>query len=56
MRPVIVVMVLVLTKHGCGMPLVGDEDAVEQFAAVSGSRTRIYPLTCRLGCALVLVD
>jgi hypothetical protein len=33
MRPVIVVMVLVLTKHGCGMPLVDDEDAVEQFAA-----------------------
>jgi hypothetical protein len=29
MRPVIVVMVLVLTKHGRGMPLVGDQDAVE---------------------------
>jgi hypothetical protein len=33
MRPVIVVVVLVLTKHGCSMPLVDDQDAVEQFAA-----------------------
>ena len=32
-RPVIVVMVLVLAKHGCGMPLVGDEDAVEELAS-----------------------
>ena len=32
-RPVIVVVVLVLAKHGCGMPLVGDEDAVEELAA-----------------------
>jgi hypothetical protein len=35
MRPVIVVMVLVLTKHG-GMPLVGDQDAVEQFVGQRG--------------------
>src|SRR4029453_17441138 len=33
MRPVIVLRGLVLTKHGRGMPLVGDQDAVEQFAA-----------------------
>jgi hypothetical protein len=26
-------MVLVLAKHGCGMPLVGDEDAVEELAS-----------------------
>jgi hypothetical protein len=32
-RPVIVVMVLVVAKHGCGMSLVGDEDAVEELAS-----------------------
>jgi hypothetical protein len=32
-RPVVVVAVLVLAKHGRGMPLVGDEGAVEEFAA-----------------------
>jgi hypothetical protein len=26
-------MVLVLARHGCGMPLVGDEDAVEELAS-----------------------
>jgi hypothetical protein len=26
-------MVLVLAKHGCGMALVGDEDAVEELAS-----------------------
>ena len=32
-RPVVVVMVLVLAKHGCGMPQVNDEDPVEEFAS-----------------------
>jgi hypothetical protein len=32
-RAVVVVMVLVLAKHGCGVPQVDDEDAVEEFAA-----------------------
>jgi hypothetical protein len=32
-RPVTVVMMLVLRKHGCGVPLVDDQDAVEEFAA-----------------------
>ena len=32
-RPVIVVVVLVLAKRPCGMPLVDDEDAVEELAA-----------------------
>jgi hypothetical protein len=31
-RAVVVVMVLVLAKHGCGVPQVDDEDAVEEFA------------------------
>ena len=33
MRPVIVVMALVLAKHGGGVPLVDDQGAVEEFAA-----------------------
>ena len=33
MRPVVVVMVLVLAKHGCGVPQVDDEDPVEVFAS-----------------------
>ena len=32
-RPVVVVMVLVLAKHGCGVPQVNDEDPVEEFAS-----------------------
>jgi hypothetical protein len=32
-RPAIVVVVLVLAKHGCGMPLDDDEDPVEELAA-----------------------
>ena len=32
-RPVIVVVVLVVTKHGRGVPLVDDQDAVEELAA-----------------------
>jgi hypothetical protein len=32
-RPVLVVMALVLTKHGGGVPLVDDQEAVEEFAA-----------------------
>ena len=32
-RPVVVVMVLVLAKHGCGVPQVDDEDPVEEFAS-----------------------
>ena len=31
-RPVAVVMLFVLAQHRCGVPLVGDEDAVEEFA------------------------
>jgi hypothetical protein len=30
MRSVAVVMAFVLAKHGCGVPLVDDQDAVEQ--------------------------
>ena len=33
MRAVVVVMVLVLAKHGCGVSQVHDEDAVEEFAS-----------------------
>ena len=33
MRLVIVVVVFVLTEHGCGMALIDDQDTVEQFAA-----------------------
>ena len=32
MRPVAVVMLFVLAQHRCRVPLVGDEDAVEEFA------------------------
>jgi hypothetical protein len=32
-RPVIVVMALGLTKHGCGVASVEDQEAVEEFAA-----------------------
>ena len=31
--PVVVVVLGVLGQHGCRVPLVGDEDAVEEFAA-----------------------
>jgi hypothetical protein len=32
-RPVVVVVALVLAQHGCGVPLVDDQEAVEEFTA-----------------------
>jgi hypothetical protein len=37
--PVAVVVLGVLGQHGCGMPLVGDEDSVEEFAADAADET-----------------
>jgi hypothetical protein len=38
-------MVLVLAKHGCGMPLVGDEDAVEELASDAADEAFITGLS-----------
>jgi hypothetical protein len=38
-RAVVVVMVLVLAKHGCGVSQVDDEDAVEEFASDAADET-----------------
>ena len=38
-RPVVVVMVLVLAKHGCGVSQVDDEDAVKEFASDAADET-----------------
>jgi hypothetical protein len=47
--PVVVVVIGVLGQHGCGVPLVDDQEAVEKFAAdrpgqsVRRSRSRAAP-------------
>ena len=38
-RPVVVVVALVLAQHGCGVPLVDDQEAVEEFTANAADKT-----------------
>jgi hypothetical protein len=43
----IVVVVLVLAKHGCGMPLVDDQDAVEESWQLLVCLRLLWQLSCR---------
>ena len=43
-RPVLVVMALVPTKHDGGVPLVDDQEAVEEFAAEVPTKRSVMAL------------